>query len=288
MNPEELFLQNIGTIERVATYICRRNGMSGDDGAEFSQEVKFRLIENDYAILRKFNGDSRLSTYLHTVIERLLQQSRVREWGKWRPSAEAKRLGDKAITLERLITRDGLSFDEAAQILTTPAQSPFRRCELESIYANLPLRNPRPVLVPDDNAPEVAAPQSDPEELVQAGERERIARRAMDTINRLSTSLPAEEQLILRMRFCENQKVSDIARRLHLDQKKLYKRLDKLFNQVRAALQSADIGAADIDALLTGGDQDLHFDLLGTSGNRASRPSNEKEGEAAGGGKRRS
>jgi DNA-directed RNA polymerase specialized sigma24 family protein len=47
------------------------------------------------------------------------------------------------------------------------------------------------------------------------------------------------------MRFWHGQRVPDIARTLHLDQKKLYKRLDKLFQVLRRELEKAGFSQAD-------------------------------------------
>src|SRR5215212_9137514 len=98
MSAERTFLENLRTIVRIASFVARRNHLNTDEANEFVQEVQARLIYDDYAIIRKFESRSSFSTYLTTVIVRLFQQWRVELWGKWRPSAEARRLGDKAIT----------------------------------------------------------------------------------------------------------------------------------------------------------------------------------------------
>jgi len=149
MRPEEVFLENLGVIERICSFIGRRNHLSDDDTAEFTAEAKFRLIEDDYAIFRKYEGRSLLSTYLTTVITRLYHQYRIEQRGKWRPSAEARRLGDPAVVLERLITRDGLTLHEAVETLAT-GDSHVTRHDLEQMYLRLPSRPPRPVLVSDE------------------------------------------------------------------------------------------------------------------------------------------
>jgi hypothetical protein len=130
-------------IERIAKTVAHRHYLNPDDCKEFVQIVHVRLFDDDYAILRKFEGRSSISTYLTTVIGRLYNEWRVAEWGKWRPSAEAKRLGDTAITLERLLTRDGLTFSEAVSLLTTRSGPHPSISELEAVYARLPPRNPR-------------------------------------------------------------------------------------------------------------------------------------------------
>src|SRR6185503_10424450 len=156
-------------------------------------EVKTKLIEGNYGVIRKFEGRSSFSTYMTTVIQRLYFQWRVQMWGKWRPSAEAKRLGEKAITLERLLTRDGFTYGEALETLTT-GTSAYTREELEALYLRLPARQPRPVLVsavsPD------AAPTVDPDAALFTAERRQTARSAAAAIDEAMATMDAESQLI--------------------------------------------------------------------------------------------
>lgn len=280
MNAEERFLQNIKTIERICAAICRRNHVNADECAEFTQEVKFRLVQDNYATIRKFEGRSALSTYLMTVIDRLYRQYRIGQWGKWRPSAEAKRLGDKAVTLERLMTRDGWTFYEAVQVLTTRAGSVYTAAELERIYLRLPVRHPRPMLISDVDTPEAHA-ENDTAERVQASERELTARRTAAAVDRILETFDAQDRLILRMRFWEARKVPEIAERLMIEQKKIYKRLDKLFATMRVALEGAGIERRDIDMLVSGGDQEIQFDFLRAQGNGDGGPSQARDGEVA-------
>src|SRR5688500_20209685 len=119
MTAQELYLQNLRSIERIAASVARRNHLRGDEAAEFTQEVRVRLLDDNYAVIRKFEGRSSFTTYLTTVIVRLYHQYRVAQWGEWRASAEAKRLGDEASTLERLGTRDGCTLAAAAEVRRT-------------------------------------------------------------------------------------------------------------------------------------------------------------------------
>ena len=283
MSAEAIYLENLRMIERVAAFVARRSRLNADETEEFKQVVCFRLLENDYAIIRKFEGRSSFSTYLTTCIAHLFHEWRVKEWGKWRPSAEAKRLGEKAVTLERLIVRDGYTFEEAVKVLTTPAGAQFSPSELEAIYLRLPPRNPRPVLVPDDSLPEAVAAESAADERVETRDSERAARRAATALDELITALDAEDRVILRMRFWDAMKVPDIARRLHLEQKKIYKRLDKLFLNMRQALEDAGVSKAEIARLLTRGDQEIHC-ILPAVGIGALGPSHQSGGEGARGG----
>lgn len=262
MDPKAIYLENLTSIERIAAFVARKARLTPDDTAEFVQVVRVRLFENDYAIIRKFENRSSFTTYLTTVIVRLFHQWRVEQWGKWRPSAEARRLGDTAITLERLLTRDGFTLSEAIKVLTTRSGAEVSVAELEAIYVRLPNRNPRPGLVSGEVSPDAAAVESDAGDRVESRDRERTARRTAAILDKVLDTFDKEDRVILRLRFLRGRKVPEIARVLHLDQKKLYKRLDKLFATLRRALESAGVSRSDVEALLGHGDHDIHLDVL--------------------------
>lgn len=286
MTAEQTYLDNLQTIKRIARCVAHKYRLNTAEADEFVQEVCVRLLDDDYAVLRKFEDRSSLSTYLTTVIARLYQQWRVEQWGKWRPSAEAKRLGEKAIVLERLITRDGYSVSEAVRVLTTPAGSQYTVEELEALYLRLPLRMPRPMPVSDDVLPEAVASEAETDERVQARDREKAARQTASAIDGLLRDLEPVDRLILQMRFWHSRKVPDIARDLHMEQKKIYKRLDKLYGTLRRGLERAGVSQSDVAGLLSRGDQDMHFGLL-SSEITSGRPSNPSGGEGARGGEGR-
>ena len=253
---EEVFLTNLCLIDKAIGYVCHRNRAGRDEEEEFGSYVKFKLIESNYAIIRKFEGRSAFSTYMTTVIQRMFFQYRVQMWGKWRPSAQARRLGDKGITLERLLTRDGHSYGEAVAILTSGRDAVFTVEEIDAIYVRLPVRQPRPVLVAamenTDNGPSV-----EPE--LFSGERAVIARHTAATIDAAIATMEPEDQLILRMRFWNGKKIPDIARALSVDDKKLYKRIGKLLAQLKFTLEGAGVAAADARELLAHSDHQLAF-----------------------------
>jgi len=256
MDAGKVFLENVGLIDRIAAFVCRRHRLQPADADEFRSHVSEKLIENDYAILRKFEGRSSLSTYLTTVIQRLFFHYRVQMWGKWRPSAEAKRLGDAAILLERMLTRDGYTLDAAVFELTSGEEPICSRQRLEAIYLRLPQRQPRPVLVSDAMSAAVAAPSAADDELMH-GERVRQAREVAAAIDRALESFESEDQLVLRMRFWQALQVPKIAAALHCDPKKLYKRIDRLVARLRGALAEAGIPREALADLLDHGDHDL-------------------------------
>jgi hypothetical protein len=56
-NPYEAQLvENLPLIERIVGALARRYGMGDDDAAELSSAIKLRIVEDDYAVFRKFRG----------------------------------------------------------------------------------------------------------------------------------------------------------------------------------------------------------------------------------------
>src|SRR6266478_438191 len=140
MTREQLFLSELALIERVVAWVCARRCLRGADGEDFSSTVKLRLIENDYEILGRFEGRSSLKTYLTAVVNRLYLDYQTQRFGKWRPSAEARRLGAVALRLEALLYRDGLTFEEARGVLQTDFQVAESREALHELSLKLPRR----------------------------------------------------------------------------------------------------------------------------------------------------
>jgi hypothetical protein len=150
LNPETTYLQYLESMERIVAFIARRGHLTADETMELIQIVRLKMLEDDYGIIRKFEGRGSFTAFLNTVIMRLFHQWRVERWGKWRPSSQARALGEKAITLERLLTRDGFSFPEAVTLLTQRDPQSYSVADLEVIYIRLPPRKPRPVFLSDE------------------------------------------------------------------------------------------------------------------------------------------
>jgi len=68
-------------------------------------------------------------------------------------------------------------------------------------------------------------------------------------LDRARQALPPMERLILKMRFEEGVAVADIARALHLEQRPLYRTLERLLKTVGDTMKAEGISHADITAL---------------------------------------
>jgi DNA-directed RNA polymerase specialized sigma24 family protein len=140
---QDPYLANTELIEKATRFACRRHHLYAADAQDFASVARLHLIDRDYAVLRAFKGQSLLQTYLVTVLTRCFLDWRNSRWGKWRNSAEARRMGPMAVHLETLINRDGYSFEEAYQTLRSRhglSESPEA---LQAIAARLPRRTRR-------------------------------------------------------------------------------------------------------------------------------------------------
>src|SRR5215218_5738756 len=93
LDPEAIFLQHLGWIEEVAAMVCRRNTVWGDDADDFISSARAKLMENGYAVIRKFRGDAEMKTYLARVVTLHFMERARERTGRWRPSAAAEAHG---------------------------------------------------------------------------------------------------------------------------------------------------------------------------------------------------
>jgi RNA polymerase sigma factor (sigma-70 family) len=245
---QDLFLSQLPVVDRIVAFVVRHHVVPPTEAEEFAAIVRLRLIEDDYAILRKFQGSSSLKTYLTTVITRLFLDFRRSNWGKWRPSAEARHRGEAAIALETLLHRDGFAMAEACRLLEQRLPGTTRG-ELERIAAALPTRFRRR-FESDEALESRRADEQDPESAVLAGEAEAETRRAVACLRRAIDGLPAEDRLILRMRFDDGMTIAAVAANLRLEAKPLYRRLERLLRDLRASLEREGLQGETVLAAL--------------------------------------
>ena len=70
-----------------------------------------------------------------------------------------------------------------------------------------------------------------------------LAERAAQALDTAIDQLSSEDRCLVRMRFEDDISVADIARTLNLDQKGLYRRVDRVLTRLRAALEDAGLDA---------------------------------------------
>lgn len=240
-NLEALFLENLPLIDRLASVVARRNGIVGEDAADFASWVKLRIVQDDYAVLQKFRGESAIGTYLTVVVAMLARDYRVQRSGRWRPSVAARHIGPVGVKLEALVRRQGFRLSHAAEMLRTSGETDLSDRQLAALLARMPMRTPlRPI---DAGAEPLAFVEANTNSdvLVMTDEAENERRRAWDVLTRALEHHSVEDRLILHMRFWDELSVADIARALTLEQKQLYKRIDRLLVELRRRLSAGGV-----------------------------------------------
>jgi RNA polymerase sigma factor (sigma-70 family) len=258
---ERLFLDNLGVVNDVVRHIARRHYLSAEASDELASAVRLKIIENDYFILRRFEGRSTLRTYLTAVIQRFFLDTRIAQWGKWRPSAQARRLGPTAVLVDRLMTRDGLSLDEALETLRSVHRVEMTRAALESIALQLPSRSSRRFVGEEHLATLPTPTAADP---IEAIDCRREADRIEDALHTALLSLDPDDRLILKMRFHDNLQIARIARILGLTEKPLYRRFERVIGALRRELEALGVSREQVAAVVGSTEVQLNQLIGGT------------------------
>jgi RNA polymerase sigma factor (sigma-70 family) len=271
----ELLEANLALVGRVVAFACRRYRFDPEEAEDFASVVNLKLVDDDYGVLRAYEGRSGLATFLSIVIQRWALDYRIHAWGKWHPSAEAKRLGPVALELEQLLHRDGRSVEETLPFLTV--RHPNVTLDgLKKLAAALPRRTAKRHDVPVEEAEPVRAPY-DIEDRARGDERRRTAERVATLVRAAIARRPDDDRLVLQLRFEQGLTVAQIARALQRDQKLLYRRIERCMSDIRAEIVDAGVDRADILDLIGRDDAFLSFDL----GKAAPRPSMESDERVA-------
>jgi RNA polymerase sigma factor for flagellar operon FliA len=268
VDAETLFCANLGLIDRVINRVCHYGNLHGADSEDFASMVKVALIDDDYAVLRAWQRRASLGGYLLVVAKRLLLDERSRTRGRFEPSAEARRGGEAAILLERLVRRDGRPIEQAIPIVQAVDRS-LTGDDIKAMLLRFPERAPRPQPAPINDFDVESTRASDGAEASLASrEVERLSGEASRIVRRALATLPQEDRTIVRMHFGSGTSVADISRILRLPQRPLYRRIEAGLAHLRRALVAAGIGAGIAEGLIGSAVQSLDFGLHGRKNDR--------------------
>jgi RNA polymerase sigma factor for flagellar operon FliA len=235
VNVEALYLQHRALIDRTVDQVCRRHHVKPADLDDFRSVTHLHVIDKDYAVLRAYQGRAEIGAFLQAVVRRLFQDWRNANWGRWRPSAAARRAGPVAVQLEMLAGRDRRPLGEAIEMLRANHGVTMTTAELEDLAARLPLRAPR-TFTSEEVLAAIPDGAARPDAALAHEEIAEIAR-VSAALDAALAALPPDDRLLLRMRFEGDAPVSRISRVLGVPQHPLYRRLDRLLRDIRASLE---------------------------------------------------
>lgn len=268
---ERLFLEQLDRIDRATAFACRRAALLDDAADDFTCWVRFKLIDQDYAIIRKHDPAANFAAFISVVIQRLLLDYRNAQWGKWHASAKAQRLGEVGVTIEAMIVRDGRTIDESMPSLRRRWPD-LTRTRVEEIASMLPSRIGRPRAVDIEAAVRaVGADAASVDDGAFETERAQRAEHIGHVVRAAIRNMEEQDRTILRLHFEGKMSVAQISRILGVDQKRLYPRIKRSLSTLRRCLESEGISADDAMEVLKSRDIDLNFGFgVGTAGVRLS------------------
>lgn len=222
--------------------------MSATEQEDFASVVHLRLVDDNYAIFRKFQQRSTLWTYLAAVIERMSLDFCSEKWGRWRPSATAERLGPVAVVLERLVNRDSHTVEEALEIIRTNHAVGLTDAQLRNIWDQLPLRL-RHTEVGEEAAKELIGSASSEAEIDDA-ERRRSLDRLQQSLRTAFAQIAAQDRVLIALRFDQELSMVEIAKLTGSSVPTLHRRLDKSVKQLRVALAHTGFDPREVANLI--------------------------------------
>lgn len=231
-SPEQEFISHLTPIERMAKYIGRRRGLNADQIEECASYVKKSLAEDDYHLFRDFRGYSSLGTYLHVVIDRLINTYSARLVQDGRPSGEESTLvRDETVharvALDSLpVSIDGANLDgSSVHVGRSDAALPQGFGEKAGEEELLPLVANG--LRPDERLLEM-------EMQIQ---REEISRKLHIVMSRLSSA----DRAIISMRVLQGKSYKEIATMVGVSARRVRDRVGTLLTGIRSGLSAQGV-----------------------------------------------
>jgi RNA polymerase sigma factor (sigma-70 family) len=259
LDPADFFLRHLEVINRAIHASCRRASLRDEEWDDFASHLKLKLIEDDYAVIRKYERRSSFMAFISVVIQRALLDYRIAQWGKWHASMQARRLGDVGVTIEAILVRDGKTVDEALPALLRRWPE-LTRDRVREMLDTLPARTLRPRDVSlDEAADAIGATAQSIDEAAFEADRLDLSRRIGAVVRETMNDLDEYSRAIFRLRFQGGMSVADISRTLKIDQKPLYRKIQRVLVAFRERLEEAGITSDAAMEVLVSRNADFDF-----------------------------
>jgi RNA polymerase sigma factor (sigma-70 family) len=236
----------LSVVEDILHLIRSKNRLAAEEWEDFHSWAWVKLVESNYAAIRKFDGRGTLRAYLSVVLSRFLLDYRAQKWGKWRPSAKARELGPVAVSLEHLIHRRGYSLPDAIQTVLASANCPPSEEELYQLATKLPVRH-RDRTWTDEWIENIPCSRNSPEEALLARESEAARAYLEGALERSLSRLTTEERVAIKMRFEQGLSLNVVARALGRDPKRFYKQFERILKRLERSMKREGVKMRRVD-----------------------------------------
>jgi RNA polymerase sigma factor (sigma-70 family) len=234
-----LLEEHFDLIQQKLLHLGRRSGLPDHEAEELRSWALFRLVEDDYQVLGSWEGRSSFSTYLTVVLVNLMRDYRIRLWGKWRPSAAARRRGREAVLLERFWLQGGLPLEQAIERIRGERGCSLSRGDLEQLAAELPRRTARR-RVGDEALCEIPHDGD-----VEGGVRDRELARTAGCLRAALLpawqALPAEDRRLLELHYERGLNLATVSRLQGRPVRQVYSARERCLKRLRQALEAAGL-----------------------------------------------
>ncbi len=230
---------------------------------ELINTVMDKLQANGFKILRQFNGKSKITTYMTTVISRTFVDQLRSKIGRNRDRERAEKLGPLGKQIYQLRHVEKLEREQVIRRIQEDIDQTAKAAEIDSmidrIDAALKTKNLSTAVttgspikagmkLPDDKIV-VPDPGKGPEETLLLSEKKVKHRQA---ISHLLDQLSTEERFVLKNRFYQDDlplklRIEAISRALNMEKRNVYKKIDRLLKKCKKMLMEQGL---DINELI--------------------------------------
>ncbi|HEX8432609.1 MAG TPA: hypothetical protein VF625_15080, partial [Longimicrobium sp.] len=139
---------------------------------------------------------------------------------------------------------------QAGETLRTTGLTSLSDLELARLNGQFPDRALLRPVVPDSIAEADAPSDSRADERISQAEAETVRAKMLRVVQAAVGEFEPNDQIIVQMHFVNRHSVADVARALGLEQKPLYRHIDRLRTRLRKILEGAGWGGDDVRDLL--------------------------------------
>ena len=246
MDPEKI-LSSSAILERIEA-ISRRHFSNENDQNESYVFILDSLKADNFKRLRAYQGKSKLTTYLYSLVNSLIIDFRRKRYGRRRIPAGVAKLGTWAEAVYRLVCWQKFSFDDAYDFLQIEGlfEGPYERY-LEEIapIRKAPCRE-NPAFqslneVGSKSLETMSNASSNPLDFLigKLDHQRRI--KALKIVRETTAELSPEDQLLVKLVYGSEQPVKAVATIMGFSASSARRRLKRLLNRYRERLLSEGI-----------------------------------------------